>query len=164
MLKEKLYPTEQKPESDDEKILLPLQHDEDADTLVNLAILMRNKRLNRGLIGLNVVYDDTDSNRNRKEGRNILERAEATAISADVRMQTQSRLSTNIANGIKHAFKEFDASEIVMGLHHRTSPADSFWGAYTPGLISDINRQIMICRVTQRFSTLRMIHVAVPLG
>lgn len=162
LLKEKLYPTEQKPESDDEKILLPLQHDEDADTLVNLAILMRNKRLNRGLIGLNVVYDDTDSNRNRKEGRNILERAEATAISADVRMQTQSRLSTNIANGIKHAFKEFDASEIVMGLHHRTSPADSFWGAYTPGLISDINRQIMICRVTQRFSTLRMIHVAVP--
>ena len=162
LLKEKLYPAEPERQADDEKMLLPLQHDEDADTLVNLAIMMRSKRLNRGLVGLNVVYDDTNSNRNRKEGRNILERAEATAISADVRMQTQSRLSTNIANGIKHAFKEFDASEIVMGLHHRISPTDSFWGAYTPGLISEINRQIMICRITMPLNTLRRIHVAVP--
>ena len=162
LLKERLYSSEPERQADDEKILLPIQHDEDADTLVNLAILMRSKRLNRGLIGLNVVYDDINSNRNRKEGRNILERAMATAISADVRMQTQSRLSTNIANGIKHAFKEFDASEIIMGLHHRTSPNDTFWGAYTPSLISEINRQIMICRVRKPLSTLRRIHVAVP--
>ena len=162
LLKERLYSAEPERQADDEKILLPIQHDEDADTLVNLAILMRSKRLNRGLIGLNVVYDDINSNRNRKEGRNILERAMATAISADVRMQTQSRLSTNIANGIKHAFKEFDASEIIMGLHHRTSPNDTFWGAYTPSLISEINRQIMICRVRKPLSTLRRIHVAVP--
>lgn len=163
LLKEKLNPAEPVVASaDDEKILLPLQHDEDADSLVNLAIMMRNKRLNRGLIGLNVVYDDVNSNRNRKEGRTILERAEETAISADVRMQTQSRLSTNIANGIKHAFKEFDASEIVMGLHRKTSPNDSFWGVYTQGLITEINRQIMICRITKPLNTLRRIHVAVP--
>lgn len=163
LLKEKLNPAEPVMASaDDEKILLPLQHDEDADSLVNLAIMMRNKRLNRGLIGLNVVYDDVNSNRNRKEGRTILERAEETAISADVRMQTQSRLSTNIANGIKHAFKEFDASEIVMGLHRKTSPNDSFWGVYTQGLITEINRQIMICRITKPLNTLRRIHVAVP--
>ena len=163
LLKEKLNPAEPVVASaDDEKILLPLQHDEDADSLVNLAIMMRNKLLNRGLIGLNVVYDDVNSNRNRKEGRTILERAEETAISADVRMQTQSRLSTNIANGIKHAFKEFDASEIVMGLHRKTSPNDSFWGVYTQGLITEINRQIMICRITKPLNTLRRIHVAVP--
>ena len=163
LLKEKLNPAEPVVASaDDEKILLPLQHDEDADSLVNLAIMMRNKRLNRGLIGLNVVYDDVNSNRNRKEGRTILERAEETAISADVRMQTQSRLSTNIANGIKHAFKEFDASEIVMGLHRKTSPNDSFWGVYTQGVRTEINHQIMICRITKPLNTLRRIHVAVP--
>ncbi len=163
LLKEKLNIAEtENIAADDEQMLLPLQHDEDADTLVNLAIMMRNKRLNRGLIGLNVVYDDVNSNRNRKEGRNILERAEETAISADVLMQSQSRLSTNIANGIKHAFKEFDASEIIMGLHRKTSPNDSFWGAYTPGLITEINRQIMICRILKPLSTLRRIHVAVP--
>ena len=162
LLKERLQPEEPDRKGDDEKILLPLQHAEDAVGLVSLAIIMRNKKLNRGLIGLNVVYDDIYSSRNRNAGRKILEQAEATAISADVRMQTQSRLAINIANGIKHAFKENDASEIIMGLHRRTSPGDSFWGAYTQGLISDISRQIIICRLTYPLGTLRRIHVAVP--
>lgn len=162
LLKEKLNPDEPERKGDDEKILLPLQHAEDAERLVHLAILMRNKRLNRGLIGLNVVYDDIYSSRNRNAGQKILQQAEATAGSANVRMQTQSRLAINIANGIKHAFKENDASEIIMGLHRRTSQNDSFWGAYTQGLITDINRQIMICRICQPMNTLRRIQVAVP--
>lgn len=162
LLSEKMNPGEADSKGDDEKILLPLQHAEDADRLVHLAIMMRNKKLNRGLVGLNVVYDDIYSSRNQSAGRKILQQAEATAISADVRMQTQSRLAINIANGIKHAFKENDASEIIMGLHRRTSPGDSFWGAYTQGLISDINRQIMICRIRQPLGTLRRIQVAVP--
>ena len=135
LLKEKMQPDGNKEQGDDEKILLPLQHEEDAQGLVSMAIIMRNKKLNRGLVGLNVVYDDIYSSRNRNAGRKILEMAEATAIAADVRMQTQSRLAINIANGIKHAFKENDASEIIMGLHRLTSPGDTFWGAYTQGLI-----------------------------
>lgn len=162
LLREKMQPDEPEDKIDDEKILLPLQHSENTDQLVNLAILMRNKKLNRGLIGLNVVYDDTYSGRNQSYGRKLLEHAEAVAGSADVRMQTQSRLATNIANGIKHAFKENDASEIIMGLHHRNGPGDSFWGVYTQGLISEINRQIMICRIVRPLSTIRRIQVAVP--
>lgn len=162
LLKEKMQPDSNREQGDDEKILLPLQHEEDAHGLVTLAIIMRNKKLNRGLVGLNVVYDDIYSSRNRNAGRKILEMAETTAIAADVRMQTQSRLAINIANGIKHAFKENDASEIIMGLHKPAHQGDSFWGAYTPGLISDINNQIMICRLTCPINTLRRIHVAVP--
>lgn len=162
LLKEKTQDPDIERQGDDEKILLPLQHDEDADALVHMAIMMCNKKLNRGLIGLNVVYDDLNSGRNQNHGKRILEHAAATASAADVRLQTQSRLSTNIANGIKHAFKENDASEIIMGLHHRTSSHDGFWGAYTQGLISEISRQIVICRIVCPLSTIRRIHVAVP--
>ncbi len=147
---------------DDEKMLLPLAHDDDADRLVRAAILMSNRRLNRGLIGLNVVYDDPYSTRKQNEGRRLLERAVATAASADVRMQMQSRLATNIANGIKHAFKENDASEMLMGMHQRRSPGDPFWGAYTQGIITDINRQIMLCRFNRPLNLLRRIQVAIP--
>lgn len=163
LLREKLHRTkEDEPQGDDEKMLIPLQHEEDADNLVRLAIMMRNKRLNRGLIGINVVYDDQYSDTNRTDGQRVLQTAIKTASSADVRMQTQSRLATNIANGIKHAFKENDASEIIMGIHHRKSAGDSFWGAYTQGLVAEINRQIMICRINQPLNTLRRIVVAVP--
>jgi len=153
---------EQQQKGDDEKILLPMQHDEDADDLVKLAILMHNPKLNRGLIGLNVVYDDQYSSRNQTAGRRLLQQAEETAASADVRMQTQSRLATNIANGIKHAFMENDASEILMGMHHRHTESEPFWGAYTQGIITEINRQICLCRINQPLTTLRRIVVAVP--
>lgn len=147
---------------DDEKIMLSLQHAEDAEALVQMAIMMRNKRLNRGLIGLNVVFDDINSGRNQSNGRRILDAAAAMATAVDVRMLTQGRLATNIANGIKHAFMENDASEIIMALHRRISLDDSFWGAYAQGLVSDINRQIIIYRSVCPLSTLRRIQVAVP--
>jgi len=153
---------EQDRNGDDEKILLPLQHADDAENLVKLAIIMRNPKLNRGLIGLNVVLDDAMSGPNQEQGRQVLNAAMRTANASEVRMQTQSRLATNIANGIKHAFKENDASEIIMGLHHRQSDTDSFWGAHTQGLTTDVNRQIMLCRINRPLSTLRCIHVAIP--
>ena len=163
LLREKLSNTEEAEyQGDDEKMMLPLQHEEDADHLVKLAILMRNKRLNRGLIGINVVYDDQYGDEHREQGMQVLDAATRTATSADVRIQTQSRLATNIANGLKHAFKENHASEIIMGMHHRKTTNEPFWGAYTQGLITEINRQIMICRINCPLNTIRRIVVAIP--
>ena len=57
------------------------------------------------------------------------------AASANVPMVTQVRIAANIANGIKHAFKEFQASEIVMGLHAQTSYIEGVLGTiYTEPL------------------------------
>lgn len=162
LIREKTGPATLSATGDDEKILLPLQHEEDAMNLVDLAITTRNKELGRGLVGLNVVYDDIYGSENRHAGKKVLEHAEAAAIAADVRMQTQSRLAVNIANGIKHAFKEFDASEIIMALHHPDGKDDSFWGAYTQDLVEGLNRQIMICKLLRPLNTFGSIHVAVP--
>lgn len=147
---------------DDEKIMIPFQHKEDVEALVNMANVTMNKKLNRGLIGINVVYDDQHSETNQKNGKQILSHAVAMAVASDIRMQTQSRLATNIANGIKHAFKENDASEIIMAMHRPGNPGDDFWGAYAQGLTSDIYRQILICRINSPLATIRRIHVAVP--
>lgn len=162
LLRSKAMPDEQAPYGDDEKIMAILQHEEDTDALVQLAIMMSNKKLNRGLIGLNVVNDDLYSRHNQSNGRRILDRAATVAAASDVRIQTQSRLATNIANGIKHAFKENFASEIIMALHHRKGPHDTFWGSFAQGLTSEINSQIAICHITCPLATLRRIHVAVP--
>ena len=147
---------------DDEKMLIALRHHNSMEHLVNMAILMRNQRLNRGLVALNVVLDDIDTAKHQKKGKELLEQAVKTAASADVRMQTQSRIATNIANGIMHAFKEFDASEIIIGLHEMTGPSDNFWGMFTENLFTELNRQIMIARFGQPINTIRRIQVAVP--
>ncbi|MBR5729527.1 MAG: cation:proton antiporter [Prevotella sp.] len=149
-------------QGDDEKILLPLKYHGNSDKLVNLAILMRNVSLNRGIIGLNVVLDDDKVQKNQALGRQLLEQAAKTASAADVRMQTQSRIATNIANGIMHAFKEYNASEIIIGLHEPKNEKDSFWGIFTESLFTRLNRQITIARFGQPLNTIRRIQVAVP--
>ena len=147
---------------DDEKILLPLKYQGSMNTLVSLAILMRNEALNRGIIGLNVVLDDDNVQKNQALGRQLLEQATKAASDANVRMQTQSRIATNIANGIMHAFKEYEASEIIIGLHEPKNERDSFWGIFTENLFTELNRQIIIAKVVQPLNTIRRIQVAVP--
>lgn len=146
----------------DEKILIPLKYKGNTDNLVNLAILTRNPKLNRGVIGLNLVIDDDTSAHNQTLGKRLLEQAAKSASAADVRMLTQIRLTTNVANGIMHAFKEYDASEIIMGMHRQKDAGDKFWGEFTPNLVAGLNRQITICRYIRPVSTIRRIHVAVP--
>ena len=65
--------------NDDEKILIPVKYPEYANNLINLAILMRNAKLNRGLVGLNVVYDDENMRLNQEKGQQLLEQVEQYA-------------------------------------------------------------------------------------
>ena len=154
--------THQLQEHDDEKILLPVKYPELAEGLLNVAILMRNAKLSRGLVALNIVYDDNNRQENQERGRQLLDNLVKVASAADVRMQTQVRIAANIANGIKHAFKEFDASEIIMGLHIHKEISPKFWGEFAQSLYNGLNRQIIFVRLKQPLSTLRCIHVAVP--
>ena len=150
---------------DDEKILLCVKYPEIAPQLLEQAILMRRthqKSAHHGLVALNVVYDDESASRHREEGLRLLEKLEQQAAAADVPMQTQVRLATNIANGIKHAFRETACSEIILGMHVHTERNAKFWGDFLQSLYNGLNRQIMLSRFVQPLTTLRRIQVAVP--
>ena len=147
---------------DDEKIMVSMKHKETADTLISLATMMRNRVLNRGIVALNVVYDDTNRLKYQERGRSLLEHVVKTANSTGVMVQTQVRIATNIINGIKHAFKEYNASEIIMGMHSGDEEDGKFWGEFIPGLFSGLNRQITIVRCLRPLNTIRRIQVAVP--
>lgn len=148
--------------ADDEKILIPVRRTETASKLVELGIIMRNVKLNRGIIGLNVVLDDLNLSYNQEQGKKMLEHMEMTANAANVRMMVQSRIATNISNGISHAFKEYAASEIIMGMHDNNATNKCVWGNITQNLYNDISRQIIIVKCMQPINTLRRIQVVVP--
>ena len=162
ILQEKSHLTSEAPKDDDEKILLCVKYPDIAPQLLDLSTLMRNQRLKRDLVALNVVYDDQNSSTARAQGLRLLEHLQQQASAADVGMQTQVRLATNIANGIKHAFREFACSEIIMGMHVHTDINPRFWGEFIQSLYNGLNRQIVLTRFVQPMSTLRRIQVAVP--
>ena len=146
----------------DEKILIPVKYPEYADNLVSMATMMRNPKLKRELVALNVVYDDVNMRHNQAEGQRLLEHLQHLASASDVPMTTQVRIAANIANGIKHAFKEFQASEILMGLHFHHNISKGFWGEFTRSLYNGLSHQIIITRIMQPLNTVRRIQVIVP--
>ena len=147
---------------DDEKIMVPMRDPATAETLISMAVMMRNKKLNRGLVALNVVYDDNNRLAHQEQGRRLMERITKVAALSDVRVQTQVRIATNITNGIKHAFKEFNASEIILGIYSKEHSSPKFFGELAQSLYNGLSRQIMLVRCPQPPNTLRRIEVAVP--
>ena len=148
--------------ANDEKILIPVRYPEYADNLMSLAIMVRNPKLNRGLVCLNVVYDDKDMRYNQEQGKRLLEHCSQMAAATDVLTQTQVRIAANIANGIKHAFNEFQCSEIIIGMHMHPEVSPKFWGEFHQSLFNGLSRQIIMARIKQPLNTIRRIQVAVP--
>ena len=147
---------------DDEKIMISMKYPETAGLLMEVANLMRNRTLNRGVVALNVVYDDEKRLYYQERGRQLLDHITKEANAIGLMVQSQVRVATNITNGIKHAFKEFNASEIIMGMHMRKDTSKTFWGKFIQGIFWGLNRQVIIVESFRPLNTLRCIQVAVP--
>lgn len=161
-LRDQQMPSVDTVSADDEHILIPVKYPNYADQLVNLGILMKNRKLSKPLTALNVVYEDEDMRINQERGKRLLEQVTRYAAGSDVPVQSQVRIAVNIANGIKHAFQEFHASEIIIGMHTHTEVSKKFWGQFHQSLINGLNCQIVMARLMQPLNTLRRIVVAVP--
>lgn len=162
ILRDKELPVEAHRKANDQRILVPVKYPEYAEQLMNMAILMLNRKQTRGLVALNVVYDGEHMHRNMEQGNRLLEQMTLYCAGSDIQIQTQTRIAANIANGIKHAFKEFQATEILIGMHTHKEVSTKFWGEFHQSLFNGLNQQITMARLAQPLNTIRRIQVAVP--
>ena len=162
ILRDKELPVEAHRKANDQRILVPVKYPEYAEQLMNMAILMLNRKQTRGLVALNVVYDGEHMHRNMEQGNRLLEQMTQYCAGSDIQIQTQTRIAANIANGIKHAFKEFQATEILIGMHTHKEVSTKFWGEFHQSLFNGLNHQITMARLAQPLNTIRRIQVAVP--
>ena len=145
-----------------ENILVPVKYPEYANRLIDLALMMRSVKRPQGIVALNVVYDDQNIRKNQAAGQRLLDQVSHYAAGSDVHLQTQVRIAANIANGIKHAFKEFQATEVLIGMHTHSNVSPKFWGEFHQSLFNGLSRQIIMARLNHPIATLRRIQVAVP--
>ena len=162
ILRDKELPVEAHRKANDQRILVPVKYPEYAEQLMNMAILMLNRKQTRGIVALNVVYDGEHMHRNMEQGNRLLEQMTQYCAGSDIQIQTQTRIAANIANGIKHAFKEFQATEILIGMHTHKEVSTKFWGEFHQSLFNGLNQQITMARLAQPLNTIRRIQVAVP--
>ena len=161
-LHQELEDLEEKKGKRPEQILIPVANPETLENLINLALVIKDSKRKDGLIALNVLNDNSSSDNRAAQGKRNLEKAAMIAASADVHMEMVSRYDMNIASGIIHTIKEYDVSDVIIGLHHKANIVDSFFGSLAESLLKGTHREVMIARFLMPVNTLRRINVAVP--
>ena len=144
------------------KCLITYSNPQTVDMLTQLAMMIRNPRIPDSLLGLSVAYDDERGEQRLAQSKMNLEKAEKIAAAADVRMATVSRVSNNIVSGILHTMKEYSVGEVVIGLHHKASIADSFFGVIAENILKGTHSEVMIVRSIIPPNTWRKVVVAIP--
>ncbi len=145
-----------------ERFLIPIANPSTLDTLMSLALVVRDQKVSDNLMALTVINDNNDTAKLEMQARRNLERAAQIAASASVMLKTISRFDLNITTGIWHTAKEHNATTIIIGLHYKISIVDSFFGNMTENLLKSTYLQVMIVHLLMPVNTLRRIVVAVP--
>ena len=145
-----------------EKILIPVANPETIEELINLSLVIRDSKQRNNLMALNVINDNSSSEQLESRGKRNLERAAMIAASADVSLTQISRYDLNIASGIIHTAKEYEVTDVIIGLHHKVNIVDSFFGNLADSLLKGLHREVMIAKFLMPVNTLRRIIIAVP--
>ena len=145
-----------------EKILIPVANPETIEELINLSLVIRDSKQRNNLMALNVINDNSSSEQSESRGKRNLERAAMIAASADVSLTQISRYDLNIASGIIHTAKEYEVTDVIIGLHRKVNIVDSFFGNLADSLLKGLHREVMIAKFLMPVNTLRRIIIAVP--
>ena len=145
-----------------ERILIPVANPDTIEYLMNLSLLIRDTKQKDNLLALNVINDNNTSEGLELRGKRYLEKAAMITASADVPLRQITRYDLNIASGIIHTAKEYEVTDVIIGLHRKVNIVDSFFGMLAENLLKGLHREVMIAKFLIQINTIRRIIIAVP--
>ncbi len=131
-----------------------------AASLVDLGLLMRNDRGRHSFYAIHVRNEN--SGKAKAVSGAALDAALTTAAAANVRMEQIERYDLNTVTGILNAISERDITEVILGMHRRSTVIDTFFGSKVEQLLRSTNRMLIISRCYIPLNTVTRIVVAVP--
>lgn len=145
-----------------ERILIPVANPDTIEYLMNLSLLIRDTKQKDNLLALNVINYNNTSEGLELRGKRYLEKAAMITASADVPLRQITRYDLNIASGIIHTAKEYEVTDVIIGLHRKVNIVDSFFGMLAENLLKGLHREVMIAKFLIPINTIRRIIIAVP--
>lgn len=145
-----------------EKMMVALGNPDHIEELINTAILIRNPKSVSDLVAIQVSIDGSHVQQHQEQGRLNLAKAASYAAAADIPITTQNRLGNSVSGSVLHAIKEVDATELILGLHHKRGLTDSFLGGITTDILAGTHRQLIILKYLVPVNVVHRIIVAIP--
>jgi Kef-type K+ transport system membrane component KefB len=148
--------------SDDffEKFLISVSNPATIDELINLSSVLRSKNNKKELYALNVI--EKDSPESMTKARKLLDKAEFAASGSDIQLIKLLRYDINLVNGITGVIKEQNITDLILGLHVKTSISESFLGKLTEGVLHKCDTTTFIYKPSQPVSTIKRHLIVIP--
>src|SRR5690606_27217003 len=96
--------------SEEENILLAVNHLETVENMVNLALMIKAKNNTDRIFALNVINEEKNES-SIKNAEKVLSQSVKLAAASDVQLQALTRYDNDVINGINNVIKEKKVSD-----------------------------------------------------
>jgi Kef-type K+ transport system membrane component KefB len=145
-----------------ERILVPVANPANFETLIDLAIMVKNPKSDEPIYPLSVVNDDAESRKRILLNDKLFENAISHARAAEVDVEVISRVDLNVAGGIIRAVKDLAISDIIIGWNGKPSAVDIFFGTIMSHVLEKTAQTVLVSKINQPVNTFRRLVVVVP--
>jgi Kef-type K+ transport system membrane component KefB len=145
-----------------EKILVSIFNPSTIERLMDLAILLHQKKSKESIYTLSVVRDDDEAKVRVVSSNKMLQKAIQHASATDHNVQVITRVDVNVSSGITRSVKELLINCIIMGWSDKIKTGDKIFGTILTNILNNCNQMLWVCRILQPLNTLKKIVVLVP--
>ncbi len=144
------------------RIMIPLQERQGAKELLDIALLLREKRSHEPLYPLQVVPEDRDVEQKVAQAEKVLAHTVVRAMSAGVPVTALTSVDISVTSGVVRALRDNRISMILLGWDGRASSKTRTFGRTIDGIIERSVQLVMVNRLRRPLSTARRIVLVLP--
>jgi Kef-type K+ transport system membrane component KefB len=148
----------------EERILIPMNDITTVDELVNLSVTIKSLKTPHGIYALHVADNSMSDDAAAKHSGKLLEKAAVAASSTDNEVMPLIRFDCDVVNGIAGVIREQKITDLILGLHHKSSLTESFLGSASENILGRCNVTTFIYKPVQPLSTIKRTIVVIPAG
>lgn len=145
-----------------QRILVPISHPNTVESLISLAMFIKDEYSKGQIYPLTVVKDDFEYRERVLEGHKMLESAIKFASATEQPVQIITRIDTNVAHGIIRAAKELLITDIVIGWNAQRTGKSFFFGSILDSLTKNCNQMILVSKLDYPLNIVSKTVVLVP--
>ncbi len=143
-----------------ERVMISIGNPQTMQSLIELGCLVKRREIKDNLYALKIIRSEDD----RFDGERDLLKAEIIAAETDTPLKRIIKNDINIANCMTETAKEYDISDIIVGIHQKANLIDTFLGSTINSLIENsAERNFMVFGARNILEEMRRIIVHVPL-
>jgi len=153
---------EEKETSNRENIIVTASKAIKFEKLLELAVLIKNKKSEDPITILSVVPNNEEAEENILKSRNKLHEFITLASATEVKANIITTLDHNAASGIARVAKESMADLVITSWPNRARMLDLFIGEKMEGIIRSVDKNLFICKLQGPLVASKRIVVATP--